>query len=178
MTPLHWSISGILIGLCVPLLLLIDNKTFGISSSLSDVWDRNKRRKGRWKFKFLLGVLIGAALTNLWSDPSASLLVSSKVINRLKDWNIDFSQGYYPIGLFNFDNWSAVLLSLSGGFLVGYGARLANGCTSGHCISGISNLQLSSMIVTLSFFIGAIITSYLIYPMMFTNYQLFTASIY
>jgi uncharacterized membrane protein YedE/YeeE len=55
---------------------------------------------------------------------------------------------------------------LFGGFLVGFGARWAGGCTSGHAISGLSNLQLPSLIAVIGFFIGGLIMSWLILPLM------------
>ena len=57
-----------------------------------------------------------------------------------------------------------VILVLVGGFLVGFGARYANGCTSGHAISGVSNLQLSSVVVVIGFFIGGLISAHLLLP--------------
>ena len=53
---------------------------------------------------------------------------------------------------------------LLGGFLVGFGVRYANGCTSGHAISGLSNLQLPSLIAVIGFFTGGLIMTWLILP--------------
>jgi uncharacterized membrane protein YedE/YeeE len=41
---------------------------------------------------------------------------------------------------------------------VGFGARYANGCTSGHAISGLANLQLSSLLAVIGFFTGGLIS--------------------
>jgi uncharacterized membrane protein YedE/YeeE len=58
-----------------------------------------------------------------------------------------------------------VLLILSiGGFLVGFGARYAGGCTSGHAISGLSNLQLVSLYAVIGFFIGGLFMNHLLLP--------------
>jgi uncharacterized membrane protein YedE/YeeE len=54
--------------------------------------------------------------------------------------------------------------SVLGGFLVGFGARYARGCTSGHPISGLSDLQLASLMAVIGFFIGGLLMTYLIYP--------------
>ena len=56
---------------------------------------------------------------------------------------------------------------LFGGFLVGFGARWAGGCTSGHAISGLSNLQVPSLIAVVGFFIGGLIMTFLIFPLIF-----------
>jgi len=60
-------------------------------------------------------------------------------------------------------SWSCHL----GGFLVGFGARYAGGCTSGHAISGLSNLQLPSLIAVIGFFIGGLIMTYMVFPLIF-----------
>jgi uncharacterized membrane protein YedE/YeeE len=54
-----------------------------------------------------------------------------------------------------------------GGFLVGFGTRYAGGCTSGHAISGLSNLQFASLIATIGFFAGGLIATHLLYPLLF-----------
>ena len=54
-----------------------------------------------------------------------------------------------------------------GGFLVGFGTRYAGGCTSGHAISGLSNLQWVSLVAVIGFFAGGLLMTWVIYPMMF-----------
>jgi uncharacterized membrane protein YedE/YeeE len=51
-----------------------------------------------------------------------------------------------------------------GGFLVGFGTRYAGGCTSGHAIMGLSNLQWPSLVATISFMVGGFIMANLILP--------------
>jgi len=53
---------------------------------------------------------------------------------------------------------------VGGGILIGFGTRWAGGCTSGHAISGLSNLQLPSLIAVIGFFIGGIIMTYFLLP--------------
>src|SRR5690606_23054393 len=77
---------------------------------------------------------------------------------------------YVPIELFGnqaFTSPKTIILLLIGGLLVGFGARYAGGCTSGHSISGMSNLQLPSAIPTIGFFVGGILIIHLIYPLIF-----------
>jgi len=62
-----------------------------------------------------------------------------------------------------------LLLLVVGGFLVGFGARYAGGCTSGHAISGLSNLQWPSLIAVIGFFIGGLLVNHFVVPLLF-NY--------
>jgi uncharacterized membrane protein YedE/YeeE len=70
-------------------------------------------------------------------------------------------------------SWDAVfsikgfLILVVGGFLVGFGTRYAGGCTSGHAITGLSSLQLPSLIAVIGFFIGGLIMINFIYPILF-----------
>jgi uncharacterized membrane protein YedE/YeeE len=57
-----------------------------------------------------------------------------------------------------------LIVIVGGGFLIGFGARYAGGCTSGHAISGIADLQLPSLVAVIFFFVGGLITTYLILP--------------
>ncbi len=72
-------------------------------------------------------------------------------------------------------NWPALLtfrgffFMIFGGFLVGFGTRYAGGCTSGHAIMGLSNLQLPSLITTISFMTGGFIMANLIMPFILKN---------
>ena len=172
--PLHWSISGFLIGLIVPLLLLLANKTFGVSGSLTDFWSFFSKKERMdlskyWKFIFAIGVMIGAAIAAIDFEPSSTISLASNSKQILSDWGISNFNGLYPIQLFHFKNLSLVGLIVFGGFLVGFGARLANGCTSGHCITGISNLQIHSVVISVCFFIGAMVMSYFVLPFVIPN---------
>lgn len=148
----QWYIVGPLIGLFVPLLLIAGNKLLGISSSFFHICSiaLNTRKfsefgykadSNRWKFYFVIGIMIGAFIAE----------------NFLSTGNIS----YLPESYYSF---SGFVLLLAGGFLVGFGTRYANGCTSGHSIAGISTFQLSGLIATISFFIGGLIYTYFILP--------------
>lgn len=50
---------------------------------------------------------------------------------------------------------------------MGFGARWAGGCTSGHAISGLSNLQLPSLVAVLGFFAGGLLMTHLLFPLLF-----------
>ena len=77
---------------------------------------------------------------------------------------------YLPAELFSLEQvftLKGLLILVIGGFLVGFGSRYAGGCTSGHAISGLSNLQLPSLIAVIGFFIGGLIMSFFILPWLF-----------
>ena len=72
-----------------------------------------------------------------------------------------------PGSLFNWNylfTWKGLFLFVGGGFFIGFGTRYAGGCTSGHAITGLSNLQLPSLIAVIGFFIGGLFTTWLLFP--------------
>lgn len=143
--PWPWWISGLLIGLTVPLLYLLAGKAFGISTSLQQIGSmctpntrleylRNFDRKGHlWTLVFVIGIAGGSAIGNF--------LLSNKPTDYLPD---------------NFVGLRGAVLLLIGGFLIGFGTRYAGGCTSGHSITGIANLNWPSLAATICFFIGGL----------------------
>jgi uncharacterized membrane protein YedE/YeeE len=113
------------------------------------------------------GVLLGGILAaNLLMDP-APMVVNPKLATEMATYGIDNYQGLVPSQVFN---WSAVLttrgfiLMVVGGFLLGFGTRYAGGCTSGHSIMGLSNLQWPSLVATCCFMAGGFIMANLILP--------------
>ncbi len=146
-----WYIAGPLIGLFVPLLYVIGNKAFGISSSFDHlcyiVTPKNKKAaikfdaaKDSWKTFFVIGIALGAVLTQF-------------VLN-------DKPMAFLPERYFSVDG--AIILFV-GGLFVGFGTRYANGCTSGHAITGLSLLNPASLYSTLSFFITGALFTWLLY---------------
>lgn len=175
--PWPWYIAGPLIGLTVPVLLLIGNKTFGISSSLRCIcaaclpanipFFQYDWKKESWNLFFVWGILIGGAIaTQFLADP-APIQVSPKLMSELTQYGINDYSSLVPIQLFN---WSALLslrgliMIIGGGFLVGFGTRYAGGCTSGHAIMGLATLQWPSLVATISFMIGGFAMANLILP--------------
>ncbi len=175
--PWPWYVAGPLIGLMVPLLLLIGNKRLGISSSLRHIcaaclpakipFFQYNWKKEAWNLFLVAGVLIGGYVAANFLSSHEPVLVNEKLLSELQQYGITNHDGLVPTDIFN---WPALLtikgllLMVAGGFLVGFGTRYAGGCTSGHSIMGLSNLQLSSLIATCSFMAGGFIMANLIMP--------------
>lgn len=175
--PWPWWIAGPLIGLIVPLLLILGNKPFGISSSLRHIcaacfpaniaFFKYNWKNERWNLFFVAGIVAGGAITSLWLDNPDPVSLNPILISDLRQHGIKNFTGLVPSELFNWDNLfspQGFLLIVAGGFLIGFGTRYAGGCTSGHSIMGLSNLQWPSLIATVCFMIGGFITANLIIP--------------
>lgn len=179
--PWPWYVAGPIIGLTVPLLLILGNKQFGISSSLRHVcaacttgnisfFNYDWKSEGLWNLVFVLGVLIGGFLGGYVFQNPEPIALSANTIADLQNLGVTDFSGLVPSDVFSWSNLGTVqglVMMVLGGFLVGFGARYAGGCTSGHAIMGISNLQLGSLIAVIGFFIGGLIVTHLIYPLIF-----------
>lgn len=177
--PWHWAIAGLLIGLTVPTLLLIGNKKFGISSSLRHVcamcipakipFFQYDWKKEIWNIFFVVGVLIGGFIaTQFLSNPN-DVVVATATKQTLASYGItDFSK-LMPSQIFSIENiltTKGFFFFIGGGFLVGFGTRYAGGCTSGHAIMGLSNLQWPSLIATCCFMIGGFFSANILMPLL------------
>lgn len=175
--PWPWYFSGFMISI-IMMMLLYWGKAFGFSSNLRtmctivgagkklDFFDFDWKSQ-KWNLMFLVGSLIGGFLAaNFLSNP-ADLALSTATIADLKGLGISFNGGLNPDELFSINalsNPKTWILLLFGGLLVGFGSRYAGGCTSGHAISGLSNLQIPSLIAVIGFFLGGLTMTFLILP--------------
>ena len=175
--PWHWAIAGILIGLTVPALLILGNKKFGISSALRDIcaaclpnnitfFTYNWKSK-IWNLFFVVGVALGGFIAAHFLHNPATIVVAESTKASLTSWGIsDYSQ-ILPVEIFTIKNIFTVkglFFFVFGGFCVGFGTRYAGGCTSGHSIFGISNLQLPSLIATCCFMAGGFFSTNVLMP--------------
>ena len=179
--PWPWYIAGPIVGLTVPMLLLLGGKMFGISENLRHVcaacnignvaffrydWKKN----GAWNLTFVLGVILGGILGGVvFANPEPIALAASTISDLTALGFTDFS-GFVPSELFSWSSMGTPIgltVLVLGGFMVGFGARYAGGCTSGHAISGISDLQLASLIAVIGFFVGGLLMTHIIYPFIF-----------
>ena len=175
--PWPWYFSGFIIVL-IMLMLIFWGKSFGFSSNLRTIcsmagagkkvkfFDFNWKAQ-QWNLLFLLGSIIGGWIAAQFLSNPDELQLSENTVADLKELGIHFNGMLNPDELFSLSSLSnpkTWLLLLSGGVLVGLGSRYAGGCTSGHAISGLSNLQLPSLIAVAGFFIGGLLMTWLIFP--------------
>lgn len=177
--PWPWYIAGPLVGLTVPLLLLLGNKDFGVSSNLRHLcsafgskakfFDYNWRKEGSWNLLFFLGIMLGGVLAGVWLANPEGLSVTESTTQSLTQLGIAVNGQFSP----DIFSWSGLLslkgflLMVGGGLLIGFGTAYAGGCTSGHSILGLANFQLPSLIATLGFFIGGLVTTHFLLPLIF-----------
>ncbi len=179
--PWPWYVAGPLIALIMFLLLFVD-KQFGMSSNLRTmcaIGGAGKKadffafdwKSQRWNLVVVLGAIIGGFLGAhvLTNDPSVA--INPDTIATLEGLGFENAgDTYLPEQLFGMEAFSSVkslLILLGGGLLIGFGSRYAGGCTSGHAISGLSNLQLPSLIAVIGFFIGGLVMIHLLFPLIF-----------
>ena len=176
--PWPWYFSGPMIAL-VLFLLLWTGKSFGMSSNLRTfcaALGAGKKvpffqfdwKAQRWNLIVALGAVVGGHIAANFLSVSTAVAISESAIEQLNNLGIqDAGQAYMPASLFNLNAFSTpkslFILSL-GGFFVGFGARYAGGCTSGHAISGLSNFQLPSLIAVIGFFIGGLFVNHFLLP--------------
>jgi hypothetical protein len=175
--PWPWYVAGPLIGLTVPLLLILGNRTFGISSSLRHIcaacmpanisFFKYDWKKELWNWFFVAGVLVGGFIAGSFLSNGAPIEVNPKLAEEMAIYGVTNYEGLIPQDVFS---WPALfttrglILMVFGGFLVGFGTRYAGGCTSGHSIMGLSNLQWPSLVATCCFMAGGFIMANLILP--------------
>lgn len=181
LSPWPWYVSGPLITLVMFLLLYV-GKTFGMSSNLrtlcticgagkkSDFFKFDWRSQS-WNLFIVAGAIIGGYIASHYLSESPEVLINESLVPQLKSLGFNSTGStYVPTELYSMESLSdpkVVLLLILGGFMVGFGARYAGGCTSGHAISGLSNLQLPSLIAVIGFFIGGLVMIHFIYPLIF-----------
>ncbi len=178
--PWPWYVAGPLIGLIVPLLLLLGGKQFGVSENLRhicaatlptklDYFKYDWKKTGLWNLTFVLGIVLGAFVAaTILQGPDAVIGISEATKSDLQALGIYDFTGLAPKEIFS---WSGLLsipgvvLIIGGGFFVGFGARYAGGCTSGHAISGLANMQLPSLLAVVGFFAGGLLVTHFILPL-------------
>ena len=178
LSPWPWYVSGPMISF-VLLLLLWSGKTFGMSSNLRTlctVMGAGRRvsffdfdwKTQRWNLLVVLGAVIGGFIAAHYLSNGNAMDLNPQTIAQLESYGInDAGQAFLPETLFGADYWTdpkVLGMLIIGGFFVGFGTRYAGGCTSGHAITGLSNLQLPSLIAVIGFFIGGLFINHFILP--------------
>ena len=175
--PWTWYIAGALIGLIVPALLILGNKHFGISATLRHAcaacfpanipFFKYDWKKEVWNLFFVAGILIGGFLAAQYLSNPEPVKIAPALAAELKEYDIQDNSRLLPSEIYSWQSLltiRGIILLIGGGFLVGFGTRYAGGCTSGHAIMGLSNLQVPSLMATISFMVGGFIMANLILP--------------
>lgn len=143
---LPWFIAGPIIGLCVVALYSLANRRLGVTGSFVQVGAilRDGAATEIWRIWLLIGLAGGAALVGLLrGGPSMGLTYGALGL-------------VLPIGVL-------IPVLFMGGVLIGYGARWARGCTSGHGISGTSSLSPASLVATGTFMATAVLVTFILH---------------
>jgi uncharacterized membrane protein YedE/YeeE len=176
--PWPWYVGGPLLGLMVPILLFVGNKHFGVSSSFRHIcaavlpksraeYFRYEWKKSLWSLVKVAGIVVGALIAVLFLDGDAGPNLSRDAAEMLASWGIRDISRLQPTQLFAFDAMfhpRSLIMLIGGGFLVGFGTRYGNGCTSGHAIMGLSLLNVGSLVATIGFFAGGMLISNTLLP--------------
>jgi len=174
-----WYVSGTMIAF-IMFLLLWSGGEFGVSSNLRTICaigGAGKKvsffdfdwKSQIWNLVFISGAIIGGFIATTYLSNSNGINISKHTVHALSELGISFENQLLP-SFFTWENlftMKGIFVLIIGGFLVGFGARWAGGCTSGHAISGLSNLQIPSLIAVVGFFIGGLIMTHILFPFIF-----------
>lgn len=179
--PWPWYVAGPLIA-GIMFLLLFGGKSFGMSSNLRTmcaIGGAGKKadffafdwKAQRWNLIVVAGAIIGGFIAANFLSYDTAVNINTETVSTLEDLGFaSAGEAYLPDELFATDALTdpkALVILLIGGLLIGFGSRYAGGCTSGHAISGLSNLQLPSLIAVIGFFIGGLVMVHLLFPLIF-----------
>lgn len=179
--PWPWYVGGPLIALTL-FLYFYYGKNFGVSTNLetictiagagkvSDYFKKDWKQRD-FALLFVIGLIIGGFISSNFLIPDTSISLNPTTVQELTDLGFsNVGDSYFPTEIFGDESIFSLkgfLILLVSGFLVGFGTRYAGGCTSGHAITGLSSLQLPSLIAVIGFFIGGIIAVWFIIPLLF-----------
>lgn len=181
MDPWPWYVAGPALGLAVPLVLVLGNRAFGMAGSLrhlcaiavpgrAEFFRYDWKRAGAWNLALALGFLAGGFIAATWLGGGGPVGISAATTADLAALGVRDFSGIVPGDLLS---WPALLTPAGavsmvlGGFLVGFGAAWAGGCTSGHGVTGLATFQLPSLLAVAAFFVGGIATTHFVLPLLF-----------
>lgn len=176
-----WYITGPLIAI-IMFTLIYFGKTFGMSSNLSTFCAMGgagkkaeffnfKWRDKTWSLIVVAGAIFGGFIGHFLLSNPTFIELNPDTIDNLQTLGFNNAgTSILPPELFSWESVFSIkgfsILAI-GGFLVGFGARYAGGCTSGHAITGLSSLQLPSLIAVIGFFMGGLVMIHFIFPIIF-----------
>ncbi|MEH6536342.1 MAG: YeeE/YedE thiosulfate transporter family protein [Psychroserpens sp.] len=179
--PWPWYVSGPLIAI-IMFTLIYFGKTFGMSSNLRTlcaIGGAGKKVKHfdfdwktqSWNLTVVLGAIIGGFIAHFYLSVPTNIDLNPDTVNALSALGFENAgQTILPAEIYSWDavfSLKGLAIIIIGGFLVGFGTRYAGGCTSGHAITGLSSLQLPSLIAVIGFFLGGLIMIHLLFPLIF-----------
>jgi uncharacterized membrane protein YedE/YeeE len=179
--PWPWYVGGPLIAF-VLFLTFYFGQAFGVSKSLetfctiggagkiSDYFKVDLKER-KWSLFFVAGIIIGGFISSEFLMQSQEIDLNPKTVEELSDLGFANAGGsYLPQEIFSLESLLTVkgfLILIGAGVLIGFGTRYAGGCTSGHAITGLSSLQFPSLLATIGFFIGGLIMTWFLIPLIF-----------
>ena len=192
--PWPWWMGGVVIGLTLYLLLKFNKdfglsanlRTMCAADGAgkySDFFEFEWGKQG-WNLMVALGAMFGGYIAANYFGGDGMAHVSQAAVDTLNQISQQdlFTTSNVPIvpgqdvihedipAFWNLYSWGSLftvrglIVIIGGGFLIGFGARYAGGCTSGHAISGIANMQLPSLVAVIGFFVGGLIMTWLLLP--------------
>lgn len=179
--PWPWYVAGPMIAL-VLFLMFYFGRSFGVSTNLetfctiggagkfSDHFKTDWKSR-KWSLIFVLGICIGGFISANYLMPSETIALNPETVKELSELGFsNAGDSYLPSEIFSIDKLLTVkgfLILIGAGFMIGFGARYAGGCTSGHAITGLSNLQFPSLLAVIGFFAGGLLMTWLLIPLIF-----------
>jgi uncharacterized membrane protein YedE/YeeE len=181
--PWPWHTSGLVIS-AIMLFLILSGKSFGFSSNFRTAcaalgfgkkipfFDFDWKAQ-RWNLLFALGAVIGGWISAQFLTADAAPILSEGALADLTKLGLSAPTDFQPTEIFSFEflfTAKGVIVLVIGGFLVGFGTRWAGGCTSGHAISGLSDLQWPSLLAVIGFFIGGLVVTWFVWPFLIAHF--------
>ena len=180
-SPWPWWVAGPVIAFVMFALLYFGNN-FGLSANFRnlcsvmgggrscDLFDFDWKKQ-IWNLVFLAGTVLGGLIASQFLTPDESMLLSENTVIELAELGMaNAGETFLPQEVFSFESLftlKGAIIIVVGGFLVGFGTRYAGGCTSGHAISGLSDLQPASLLAVIGFFIGGLIMTWFFVPSLY-----------
>jgi len=177
--PWPWYIAGPGIAIAA-FFLFYFGRHFGVSSNFETLcsmagagkyvdYFKFDWKKNSWNLFFLVGATLGGFIAVYWLMPESSVGINQQTIQDLADIGIqNAGASYMPAEIFSMEtmlSFKGFIVLLVAGAMVGFGARWAGGCTSGHAVAGLSNLELPSLITVIGFFIGGLLMTWILLPL-------------
>ena len=180
--PWPWYITGPAIGFIYFALYFV-GKRFGVSGTIKagcSMLGAGKKveyfnfdwKKESWNMLFAVGMIVGGYLGGVVFANEAPMNLAESTISTLESLGLNsYLTGLTPTEIFRWESLFSIrgfVFIVIGGFFIGFGSRYAAGCTSGHAITGLANLELPSLVAVVGFFIGGLIVNYFLIDFLMT----------